>query len=312
MVLRFWSKKTEFNYFRAVKAILDVAVPAIAEERGISEDEIRRAMIPHLKCFSTEYRTGKKPQNDYPDPLCRLAYLYCYVPANANLCEIAIKRTDELAEFVTGKLKKKGELKVCAFGGGPGTELLALTKFLINNRKNIGDCEISFILLDEVEEWVESWNLIESEVRNFLKKSYGKPSSWPFLVSKSFIPFDITSLDRYGNLKHLFGQDLYILNYVVSEIYERDELAGLSKVLKTMIKSADSGAKILIIDRNEWGVVNKVKELMAELGVDVSEVQETKENMDYDEESSELGVHYIREHAPRLTWNSFWITGTKK
>jgi hypothetical protein len=77
---------------------------------------------------------------------------------------------DELVEFVTGRLKKKGELKVCAFGGGPRTELLALTKFLIDNRKKIADCEISFVLLDEVEEWVESWNLIEGEVRNCLKK----------------------------------------------------------------------------------------------------------------------------------------------
>jgi hypothetical protein len=269
-------------------------------------------MLEHLRCFSAEYRAGKKPQNDYPDPLCRLAYLYCYVPANANLCEIAIERTDELADFITEKLKDEEELKVCAFGGGPGTELLALAKFLINDRKKIGDCVVTFTLLDEVEEWVESWNLIEGAIRNFLRENFGKPSSWPFLISKSFVPFDITKMSGYGNLKQLFGQDLYILNYVVSEIYEQDQLDGVGKVLKAMVQSAESGAKVLIIDRNERRVLERAKKLLGDLGLNVSTFAETKENMDYDEQSSDLGNHLIQAHCPRLTWNSFWIVGTKK
>jgi len=313
MAFRLWLKSpTKFNYFKAMKAILAVAVPGIAEERGLTEEQVREAMVERLRFFSEEYRTGKKPQNDYSDPLCRLAYLYCYVPANANVCEIAIKRTGDLADFITEKLKDDEELKVCAFGGGPGTELLALAKFLVNERKKIGDCVITFTLLDEVEEWAESWNLIEGEIKNFLKKNFGKPSSWPFLISKSFVPFNITRMERYGNLKQLFGQDLYILNYVISEIYEEDELRGLGKLLNAMVQSAEPGAKMLIIDRNEWGVVNKVKNLLGDLKLDVSAVEETKENMDYDQETNDLGNQLIKAYAPRLKWNSFWIIGTKK
>jgi len=55
-------------------------------------------------------------------------------------------------------------------------------------------------------------------------------------------------MERHGNLTQLSGQDLYILNYVVSEIYEQPELDGLGRLLSIMVKSAASGAKVLIID----------------------------------------------------------------
>ena len=132
---KFWSKAPSFNYFRAVKAILDEAIPGFCNQRRVNGGEVRTELVEHLRCFSAEYRTGRKPQNPYDDPLCRLAYFYCYLAANATLCEIAIKRSDDLSELIPRRLEEKGELKVWAFGGGPGMELLALAKFLISEKE---------------------------------------------------------------------------------------------------------------------------------------------------------------------------------
>jgi hypothetical protein len=311
MGFKFWSKAPTFNYFKALKAILDEAIPGICNQRKLSRDEVRDALVEHLRCFSVEYRAGRKPQNPYHDPLCRLAYVYCYLCANANLCEIAIKRSDDLSELITSRLEEEGEVKVCAFGGGPGTELLALAKFLINKKKKARG-SISFTLLDEVEEWAETWNLTEKEIRNFLKLNFGKAPSWPFTISKSFIPFDITEMDNYGNVRQLFGQDLYILNYVVSELFEAHDLEGLRKLVKAMVESSQPGSKVLVIDRNESGVVAKARRLLQNLGLTISETCESKENMDYDEQASDLGDQLIRDRHPRVKWDSFWVVGTKE
>ena len=133
-----------------------------------------------------------------------------------------------------------------------------------------------------------------------------------FAISKSFIPFDITEVEKHGNVRQLFGQDLYILNYVVSELFEEGDLQGLRKLVTAMVESSQSGSKVLVIGRNESGVVAKAQTLLANSGLAVSEIFESKENMDYDEQASDLGDQLIKDRHPRVKWDSFWIIGTKE
>src|SRR5579884_3625699 len=116
--LKFWAPAPpRLNYFRLVKSALDRCVTSICEEKDITPDQARKEMTEHLKTFGDQYRTHKKPQNSYETPLCRAAYLYCYVPANANLCEIAINRSPDVVKLIKKRLEEDDELKVCAFGG---------------------------------------------------------------------------------------------------------------------------------------------------------------------------------------------------
>jgi hypothetical protein len=48
------------------------------------------------------------------------------------------------------------------------------------------------------------------------------------------------------------------------------------------------------------------------LGLELSDIQTSKENMDSDEECSDLGDLLMKDDMPRLTWNSFWLIGTKQ
>ena len=312
MTFKFWISSSRFNYFKAVKGILDVAVAAIAEERGVTAERVRQGLTKHLKCFSEQYFAGKKPAERLPRPVVPAGVPVLLMAANANLCEIALRESEDMSDFIVDKLKEEEEIKVCAFGGGPGTELFALAKFLVDKRKKFPKSTISFTLLDEVEEWAETWSLIEGEIRSFLKGKFGKTSSWPFVIGKSFIPFDITDKKNYGSIRHLFGQDLYILSYVVSELYDDAALEGLQEVLRSMAASAKPGAKFLVIDRFEARLTERAAKILGGLGLRVSKVEQSKRNMDSDEESSDLGEQLIKEHSPRLKWNSFWIVGTKR
>ncbi len=300
-----------FNYFKTIKAVLGASLKGIAEERKTSVERLKEQMTKHLECFSREYRTRKKPLNDYPDPLCRLAYVYCYVGVNANLCETAIRGSEELSEFILDKLKQNGEIKVCAFGGGPGTELLAISKFLVSKRGAFEKSTVTFAVLDEVEEWAETWELIEAEVKSYFRGVFGKPSEWPFMTSRAFIPFDITETKNYGSIKSLFEHDLYILSYVISEIYDEEEIEGLRKLLQIMATSARRGSMFLVIDRNESSLFAKAKSLLQSAGLEIVNECDSQRNMDGDEQVSDL-EEYRMDRLPRITWNAFWVVGRKQ
>ena len=72
------------------------------------------------------------------------------------------------------------------------------------------------------------------------------------------------------------------------------------------------GSKVLVIGRNESGIVAKAQTLPANSGLAVSEIFESKENMDYDEQASDLGDQLIKDRHPRVKWDSFWIIGAKE
>ena len=46
---------------------------------------------------------------------------------------------------------------------------------------------------------------------------------WPFTISKTFLPFDMTQIDQFANLHQVFTHDLYVMNYVLSEVFSDNE-----------------------------------------------------------------------------------------
>jgi hypothetical protein len=249
-----------FNYIRTVKAVLDNALEAVRIKMGLSVDEMNAALAGHLKTMTDEWFSGDVPNIAYGDPLCRFAYLYCHVAANANLFEVVIRNTPEVQQWITERLALNQELTVCAFGGGPGTELLGLSKHFLKIGRTAPPISLSFTILDRVPEWAETWNLIEREVTTYLRARFGAFTNRPFSIAKSFCPFDMTKVEQFGNLVHLFGQDFFVLNYVVSEILGDSQ--KLQDVIAKMTESAPPGAIFLIVDREQDDVMARAQNLL--------------------------------------------------
>jgi hypothetical protein len=242
------------TYFGIVKAALDALVAGICQHRGVTQPVALQMAGVHLRNMSQQWRNGQTPTIAYGDPLCRFAYLYCHTAVNANICESFIRSHPDTVQYMIDKLNQNEELKVCAFGGGPGTELLAFVKMLKQAHQqgriqSHGD--INFTLLDNTPEWAESWNAIEGAIRAEFNAEYGQRRNWPFTTSKSFQPFDMTRVEQFANLVQLFVHDLYILNYVVSEIVT-DNVA-LGNLINRMAAHAPAGARFVFVDRNQDG-----------------------------------------------------------
>lgn len=123
------------NYFAIVLGALDTLVDGICRHRNLQRPVAMQMAAAHLQTMRDEWFSGDTPNIAYEDPLCRFAYLYCHTAVNANLCEFCIRDTEDVSEHINETLDANGELRVCAFGGGPGTELLALAKHLCNTRQ---------------------------------------------------------------------------------------------------------------------------------------------------------------------------------
>lgn len=299
------------NYFETVLGALNALIEGICNHRNVSRSVAMRMAAAHLQTMRDEWFSGLTPNIAYEDPLCRFAYLYCHTAVNANLCEYCIRKTPDLCEHIDHVLDDTGELRLCAFGGGPGTELLALAKHLCKTRIGKLQGDISFTLLDIVEEWCESWNALEVNIKDRLREQFGTRNHWPFTISKTFLPFDMTQVDQYANLHHVFTHDLYVLNYVLSEVFADNEAFG--RLITRMSEVAPAGAKFLIVDRSQDPMIDWARQHLTTAGLEVGEIKTTNTTMDHDEQSSTLfEFQQLIGRQPRVQWQgAFWVVGTK-
>ena len=115
--------------FEMVRSALDQTLTVLCHRKGLTEIEAQKKLVEHLQGMSNQWYSGLRPTIAYDDPLCRLAYLYCHVAVNSNLFERCIRETPHICEYLNSKLSSDG-LRICGFGGGPGTELLGLAKHI--------------------------------------------------------------------------------------------------------------------------------------------------------------------------------------
>ena len=295
-----------------VRKALDASFESICRNHGLTKKEAFQTINKHLDTMSAEWFSGKAPNIAYDDPLLRFGYLYCHTAVNANLCDFAIRETPELEQFIDDKLNNEQALRVCAFGGGPGTELLALTKHIIRSGRQSPPAHIEFQLIDRVNEWADTWTALQIQIELRLKKKFKNIADRPFMISKTFCPFDMTNVGSWGNMAQIFEHDLYIMNYVVSEITGSHK--GFQKTVGCMADAAPAGAMFLFIDRRQTSVLADVKTLMTKAKLSVRDMRGTRRNCDVDEQASDLGpyIKNIGRH-PRVQWgNSFWQLGVKE
>ncbi len=321
---------TYIKYFEIVGRVIESNIKSISErisrERDISYEEARLevidSIIKHLANNSLEWASGCQPNIHYEDPLCRIAYLYRIVPVNANLLEFVFENDAEIANYLDEVQEENGEVSICVFGGGPGTELLGLAK-RIEMRSLEHQIVLNFLLLDQVPEWIESWRSIRKEIDlKFRNNINQNRNDWPLTTSGYSCAIDITNIDNFGNWGAVFDQDIYIFSYIISEVF--DDYLQLKNFITKMAVQSPQGAKFLFIDRNQkrgknWKHV--IADLAENAGIALSEFHDTTSNMGVaspKEEKTDLGQIYsdilkiYPEGKPRLTWDAFWVVGTKE
>ena len=187
------------------------------------------------------------PNIDYGDPFCRIGYLYRHGAANANLFKNVLTQSESLLAKIHGS--SSGTLNVCAAGGGPGTELLGLAKFLLNE-PDMMPRKVVFSVLDNISEWADTWDSLAEEVEDWLSSHPGDDETKPPIIVPAFITFEVLEPTSYQNYVSKFRKtDVVVFNYLFSENKCRLDQAHLA--LEQLVRFTPQECNFVVIDRKE-------------------------------------------------------------
>lgn len=229
-------------YFDIIRTILDRLILGYAEREQKSTSQLDTEIAAHIQKTSSEYR-NPDPNIDYNDPLCRLGYLFKHAGANATLFEKTLDKSAHLKNLLSQDARQS--IHVCTVGGGPGTELLGLTKFLLSTSVLIPN--ISFTVLDQVPQWGETWN----EISRACEIAFSSNANVPPTISKAFYPMNVVEESSYKNYGWLFQNvDMMVFNYLLSE--NQVSLQPFRSALDEMVQRTEAGCYFIVIDRLEY------------------------------------------------------------
>lgn len=297
------------THFEVVRRVMDEHFAAILQSAG-GDESVAYARIKAAICtLSDSYRTGQG--RNYGDLLQRFGYLLRQTAVNANLCETLLCRRSSIRTYVHQLVENCGIVSVCAIGGGPGTELMAIVKWLSREYLSMeleSPVFVDFSLADVCTEWEDCQELVVNSLRTVLDEEHD--GNTPITIQMNAIRHDLTTGQWLTPPTLPAQHDIYIMNYAISELpqYRREVAATLASV----VESAPIGSRFLIIDRNENSIARYAAWAAEQAGLSSITTTKTEETVNSDEQS-DLLQRYIQATGewPRLRWRAFCVYAVK-
>ncbi|MDD5369876.1 MAG: hypothetical protein PHQ40_12385 [Anaerolineaceae bacterium] len=301
-------------FFEILSAVIESGVQSLMIQERLTKDQVYERIWNEIRNNRREWFSGRVPNLNYCLPECRLAYLYVIAASNANIFKRVIEIDDDLRNHIIALAQNNAQIRLCAFGAGPGTELLAISKFF--DQLRIGQTvSIDFQLLDKVQEWMSSWFGIRDQILARFRINHGiNPINWPIHPNGNFVSCDVTELGRLANLGNVWNQEIYILNFILSEVF--DDNPGLRGFMATVSQSAPHGARFVFIERRGYIWEKQISSIAQGAGLQLSKFTElSSQSLDPDEDPRCLGEIYRALSAngenPKQGWNVVYSIGIK-
>lgn len=211
-----------------IKLVLD---EAYAEIPGPDKDGAIKGELDRLTQSYGRLKDPARIAIDYSSPVARFAYIYKYTVAHADYIKQLIQCCGELQ----GAFKRQ-DLSVAAIGGGPGSDLLGILKYMIRGRCTSA---LTCYLFDRERAWGDSW----SEV--------AKPLQATFQLYPVFQQLDVTEKATWGSYRKFLNADLFTFSYFLSEVWTFRQAA--EPFFTHCFANAKVDAIFMFIDNNDAG-----------------------------------------------------------
>lgn len=262
------------NCFQLVKTVLDEIYTEIPL-RG--KDEAIKAELDLLRRKYANLLSGEII--DYANPITRFAYIYRYVTSHANIAHTIIESCSELTDLMDAN-----KVNMTCVGGGPGSDLLGVLKYLINSGKSP---MLRCILYDREEAWGESWNDVDNKLGT------------PFRISTFFQSFDVGERNTWTRHSKYLTSDLFTMIYFMSEIFRIRATA--EPFFENLFAKAKKDSLFLYVDNNSPDFYNWFDELAERNSLATIKSATCNIRMNGDEQKTDLGVYYEKFNFPKLT-----------
>jgi hypothetical protein len=281
---------------QAFSTLLESLDEAGAEKHGLNWDNRLTARLESLAASYGDLRNAQRELIDYSDPITHAAYIYTYAQCRADF----IYRTLKAAAVETGQpLFTKGKLRVCSLGGGPGSELVGLLRYLEEEENGESVTSIEYHLYDKEKSWRDTASALVDALETDIA------------VSLKFHKLDVTN-SKKATACSLSGFDLTILSYFISEVAELPEKNEVIASLNSLLGSMDSGSRVLYCDndastfyyffnyrRNAAGRYEQIVELKEQITVDPHDADIFSDVLDRTGRNQHLTGRVLGKHLVR-------------
>jgi hypothetical protein len=159
--------------------------------------------------------------------------VYKYVASHGNYL---VQVLNALRQELEGPIFTSESIRVSCVGGGPGSDIIALLKYLDERKVTEKVKKVTCYLLDREQAWADTWTELDESLKTDL------------LLHANFQPLDVTEPDSWAQQKKFLQADLFTMSYFVSEVKALDSTGVVTKFWQTLFQEAKCGALFLYDD----------------------------------------------------------------
>jgi SAM-dependent methyltransferase len=257
-----------------IKSTLDTAYAAIDAPSGdVKDQQIAQA----LNELSSEYQKlthEQAPPIAYGGNARRFAYIYRYAAAHADYVAQLIHKSTALKALLSG-----GSVKLACLGGGPGSDLLGVLKYLAG--QELEGFKLKCSVFDKEGSWLDSWSDIV------------KQENLPCEIDLEFKQIDVTEAENWGNEKELLTFDLLIFSFFLSEVWKfRNDADSYFEQLLSRMRP---GAFVLFLDNADARFFGWFDGMSKKAGLKKIGSSECELTLSDGEQFSDFGKHFNTE-----------------
>ncbi|XP_033113629.1 uncharacterized protein LOC117114168 [Anneissia japonica] len=199
--------------------------------------ESMKNLLNSYSSYSLRYGIG---DTDFNDPTNQACYVFLYFPA---LCYGTLHGLLECRRYLTTVLVEKPLtdrcLKVCALGGGPGTDLFGVRMFL--NATGYGDVPIKATVLDKYPKWCLAFQCLSLQLHH--------SSCRPMPISAEYIHLEVNSQSVHSiPIDSIADADLITCSKFVSAVRA---LPNSREMILAVLRSVKPDAYIFYMDNSK-------------------------------------------------------------
>jgi hypothetical protein len=174
--------------------------------------------------------------------------------------------------------------KICAVGGGPGSDVLGILKYRESIKSNT---HMVFRLIDREQLWMDSW----MNVRDHIGDSLG--------IETDALTFDVAKPETYKKFTAHHDADLYTFSFFISEVLGARETA--QAFFELLFEKAKHDSQFLFIDNNDSRFFGWFDKMAEKAGLELRYTQNrTVKVWDSDEDKRNFGVYFSKFNFPKL------------
>ena len=272
--------------FELVKLALDELYEEGNEEYGTELDSTIKSRMTYLTNSYRDLNASDRKPVDYRDPATRFAYVFKYVAAHGDYL---VQALEAIRHELGGKILEGDTLRLSCIGGGPGSDVIGILKYLADYTDEPTE-KLMCYLLDGEQAWADTWTEI------------GESLASKLAVNVNFQKLDVTDPGSWSAQKKFLKADLFTLSYFVSEVRSLDT-GKITAFWKKLFDEANVGAMFVYVDNGhesfneyfdaQWKDRKDLKCILAD--------DNSWKTPRFSEQASELGIYKAKfVQSPKL------------